>query len=214
MIFLIFPCSSWTWQSDGTEHMLFVQLIRFWTFNSWISCGVRTVPGGGRQLLCSCRRLRAVSGWLRVVFRWLRATSRWLLVGLVLSIINFCACFARVMLKDANNANSMHSSYTGRATTASVINYCLPYHSLCFSLTCTMLTPEQLTVELFWFSMCSVHDSKPVHLHSKILTHTMVCWVILYWPRLATITVVHVVCVALTCTTRACNGLRSYLPMA
>jgi len=29
----------------------------------------------------------------------------------------------RVMLKDANNADNMHNSYTGRVTTASIINY-------------------------------------------------------------------------------------------
>jgi len=79
------------------------------------------------------------------------------------------------------------NSYTGRATTASVINYHLPHHSVCINLTCTMLTPEQLTVvqqdsvELFQFSICSAHDSKSVHLHTtlmlkydKFLTRTMV----------------------------------------
>ena len=52
------------------------------------------------------------------------------------------------MLKDANNANNIHNSYTGRATTASITNYRLSHHSVCVILTRTMLTPEQLIVEL------------------------------------------------------------------
>jgi len=65
----------------------------------------------------------------------------------------------------------MHNSYTGWATTALIINYRLPRHSVCVSLTRTTLTPEQL-VELFRFSTCSVHDSKSMHLHTKFLTRT------------------------------------------
>jgi len=49
------------------------------------------------------------------------------------------------MLKDANNA---HNSYTGRARTTSIINYCLLCRSVCASLTRTVLTPKQLTIEL------------------------------------------------------------------
>lgn len=76
-----------------------------------------------------------------------------------------------------------------------------PRHSVCISLTCTMLAPEQLNVELFRFSTCSVHDIlvcvwlrhivtvaflhrvqiflltyllKSVHLHTKFLTPTTI----------------------------------------
>jgi len=80
-----------------------------------------------------------------------------------------------IMLKDINNAaNNMHNSYTGRATTApdSVMNYQLPGLTVCVSLTCTALEPEQLDVKLFRFSTCSVHDSKSVYLHTKFLMRT------------------------------------------
>jgi len=46
------------------------------------------------------------------------------------------------------NANNMHNSCTGRATTAWIINYRLPRCSVCISLMCTKLTPKQLTIEL------------------------------------------------------------------
>jgi len=49
--------TSCMWQNEGTEHVICARFIPFWTVNSWISGGVRTVPGGSRQSLCSCRRL-------------------------------------------------------------------------------------------------------------------------------------------------------------
>ena len=59
------------------------------------------------------------------------------------------------MLKDTHNANNVHNSYTGWATTVSIINYQLPRHSVCVNLMRTMLAPEQLNVELFRFSTVS-----------------------------------------------------------
>ena len=65
-----------------------------------------------------------------------------------------------VMLKDANdakNANDMHNSYyTGRAMTALIINYHVTRHSVCVRLTRTMLTPEQLILELC-FGLVNAH---------------------------------------------------------
>ena len=81
------------------------------------------------------------------------------------------------MLKDANdadNANNTHNSDTGRATTASIINYRVARRFVCVSVTRTTLTAEQLIVAMFRFSTCSVHDSKSVHLHTKFLTGTTV----------------------------------------
>jgi len=61
------------------------------------------------------------------------------------------------MLKDANDANkanNMHSSYTRWVLTALMINYQRLCRSVCISVTCTMLAPEQLNAELFRFSTC------------------------------------------------------------
>jgi len=80
------------------------------------------------------------------------------------------------MPKDANDANNMHNSYTGRVTTASIINHRLPRCSVCISLMRTTLTPEQLTSKLcFGLVKYSVHDSKSVHFHTKFLMRTTVC---------------------------------------
>jgi len=53
----------------------------------------------------------------------------------------------------------MHNSYSERAMTASIVNYCLTRHSVCVSVdsvTRTTLTPEQVTVELCFGLVMSV----------------------------------------------------------
>jgi len=67
--------------------------------------------------------------------------------------------FRRVMVFAKNLGFGVGFGYRNNTITKSPL----------FCLTRTMLATEQLNVKLFWFSTCSVHDSRSVHLYTKFL---------------------------------------------
>jgi len=109
------------------------------------------------------------------------------------------------MLKDANNANSMHNSYTGRATTASIIYYCLPRRSVCVSLTHIVLTPEQLTVKLCFGLV-----------HAECMTVSLCTSILRFNAHKGSLSdadhSLH--CIRCTDVYNVCDGLQSYPPVA